>query len=86
MSKKLFNEGHFLELMDRLHVQSSMIETHLLKHPLTKKMKKVKKLIDKAHWNLLDAYQIVGQFDYNKNQKTNPIEKVIFGRSEKSKK
>lgn len=74
------NEGHYLELMDRLHVQNCMVETHLLNHPLTKKIKKVKKLLIKSSSLLSEAYQIVGAKDYEINQKNNAIEKVIFRR------
>lgn len=74
------NEGHYLELMDRLHVQNCMVETHLLNHPLTKKIKKVKKLLTKSSSLLSEAYQIVGAKDYEINQKNNAIEKVIFRR------
>ena len=81
--KNKINNGHYLELMDRLHVQSSMIEEHLVNHPLTKKIKKVKKLIDNASWTLIEAYQIVGQKSYEKEN--NPIEKVILRRHKKSK-
>jgi hypothetical protein len=71
MKKNKINQGHFLELMDRLHVQSCMIENHLIGHPLTKKIKKVKKLIDDAGWALAEAYQIIGQEsikNYEKNK------------------
>jgi hypothetical protein len=48
-----------------------MIENHLIGHPLTKKIKKVKKLIDDAGWALAEAYQIIGQEsikNYEKNK------------------
>ena len=40
--KNSINKGHYLELMDRLHVQTCMIDDHLVSHPLTKKIKKAK--------------------------------------------
>lgn len=79
MKKNKINEGHYLELMDRLHVQMCTIEDHLLGHPLTKKIKKVKKLIDNAGMSLSEAYQIVGNesyFNYEKNEN----KKIIFRR------
>lgn len=79
------NDGHYLELMDRLHVQTCMIEDHLVGHPLTKKIKKVKKLINDSQWALLEAYQIVGQKSYENEQRKKPIEKVILRRRKKSK-
>ena len=82
MNKKLtqINEGHYLELMDRLSVQSSMIETHLRKHPLSKKLKKVRRLINKAGDSLSDAYQLVGHELVKQEKNENAISKVIFGR------
>jgi hypothetical protein len=67
--KNKINDGHYLELMDRLHVQTCMIEDHLAGHPLTKKIKKVKKLIDSAGMSLAEAYQIVGNESYKKTKK-----------------
>lgn len=85
MKKNDINDGHYLELMDRLHVQTCMIDDHLVNHPLTKKIKKVKKLIDEAEWALLEAYQIVGQKSYENEERKNPIKKVVFGRRKSSK-
>jgi hypothetical protein len=67
--KNKINDGHYLELMDRLHVQTCMIEDHLANHPLTKKIKKAKKLIDSAGMSLAEAYQIVGRESYKKTKK-----------------
>ena len=67
--KNKINDGHYLELMDRLHVQTCMIEDHLVSHPLTKKIKKAKKLIDNAVMSLAEAYQIVGNKSYKKQKK-----------------
>ena len=67
--KNKINDGHYLELMDRLHVQTCMIEDHLAGHPLTKKIKKVKKFIDSAGMSLAEAYQIVGNESFKKTKK-----------------
>jgi hypothetical protein len=67
--KNKINDGHYLELMDRLHVQTCMIDDHLVSHPLTKKIKKAKKLIDNAVMSLAEAYQIVGNKSYKKQKK-----------------
>jgi hypothetical protein len=67
--KNKINDGHYLELMDRLHVQTCMIDEHLVSHPLTKKIKKVKKLINNALMSLAEAYQIVGSESYEKIKK-----------------
>lgn len=81
---KKINDGHYLELMDRLYVKLSEIEEHLMKHPLTPKIKKVKKLIDKAGMSLAEAYQIVGH-ESHKKQQNEAIKKVIFRRHKNSK-
>lgn len=78
------NDGHYLELMDRLYIQISSVEDHLRGHPLTKKIKKVKKLINKAGMSLAEAYQIVGHEWYLNDKKKNGIQKVIFGRHKDS--
>jgi len=67
--KNKINDGHYLELMDRLHVQTCMIDDHLVSHPLTKKIKKAKKLIDDAVMSLAEAYQIVGNKSFKKQKK-----------------
>ncbi len=67
--KNKINDGHYLELMDRLHVQTCMIDDHLVSHPLTKKIKKAKKLINNALMSLAEAYQIVGSETYKKIKK-----------------
>jgi hypothetical protein len=71
--KNKINDGHFLELMDRLHVQTCMIEDHLVNHPLTKKIKKARKLIDDAVMSLAEAYQIVGNESYKKQKRNEKI-------------
>lgn len=85
MKNNKINQGHYLELLDRLHVQSCMVEEHLFNHPLTKKNKKIKKLIDDAGWALVEAYQIVGEKMFRDEKNSSPIEKVILGRRKKPK-
>jgi len=87
------NDGHYLELTDRIYIFISNLEEHVLNHPLTKKEKKVKKLITEAGINLAQAYQIIGgkMFEiYEKNEKNEknecPIVQVISRRHKKSKK
>lgn len=81
---KKINDGHYLELMDRLYIEICTVEDHLLSHPLTKKNKKVKKLIDKAGMCLAEAYQIVGDESF-KNDEKNGIQKIILRRHKKTK-
>jgi S-adenosylhomocysteine hydrolase len=63
------NDGHYSELMDRLHVQTCIIDEHLVNHPLTKKIKKVKKHIDDAIMSLAEAYHVVGNESLTKKKK-----------------
>jgi len=54
------NDGHYLELMDRLHIVNCTIEDHILEHPLTTSLPEVEKLVEEAQIKLYEAYQIVG--------------------------
>lgn len=80
------NDGHYLELMDRLHVVMCTIDDHILSHPLTKKEKDIKFQVQYAMGQLWDAYQMVGQKEIEKNEESNPIQKVVFRRRKKSSK
>lgn len=55
------NDGHYLELMDRLHVIMCTLDEHCIKHPLVKKEKEVKFALEYALGQLWDAYQEVGR-------------------------
>lgn len=79
------NDGHYLELMDRLHVVMSTIDDHILSHPLTEGHKDIRFQIQYALGQLWDAYQLVGQKEIEKNDETDPIQKVILRRRKKSK-
>lgn len=57
------NKGHYLELMDRLHVQCCNIEDHLYNHPLANEQHEVQILIGEAIQKLGEAYQMVGELD-----------------------
>jgi hypothetical protein len=78
------NDGHYLELLDRLHVIMCNIEEHCIKHPVSKKNKDIRFQLEYALGQLWDAYQQVGDLEDDKNK--NPIEKVILRRHKKSKK
>jgi hypothetical protein len=68
MKKVKINSGHYLELMDRLHVAMSTINDHILEHPLTEQESDIQSLVEDAISNLWDAYQLVGGLDNeNKN-------------------
>jgi len=58
--KNIINKGHYLELMDRLHVAMSMIDEHILTHPLTQNNTDIEKNVSKAIHKLWNAYQLVG--------------------------
>ena len=83
---KKINDGHYLELMDRLYIQCDSIEEYLYKHPLTKRLKKVEKLISTAGMCLAEAYQLVGEHTHKIEQKKHGIQKVIFRRRKDTKK
>ena len=78
------NDGHYLELLDRLHVIMCNVEEHCIKHPISKKNKDIRFQLEYALGQLWDAYQQVGDLEDDKNK--NPIEKVILRRQKKSKK
>jgi hypothetical protein len=78
------NDGHYLELLDRLHVIMCNVEEHCIKHPISKKNKDIRFQLEYALGQLWDAYQQVGDLEDDKNK--NPIEKVILRRHKKSKK
>lgn len=54
------NDGHYHEVMDRLHVVNCTIEDHIITHPLTDSLPEVKKLVEEAQSKLWKAYQLVG--------------------------
>lgn len=68
MPKQKLNPGHYLELMDRLHVTMCNIDDHILKHPVTKSDARIKSLIVKTLEELWDAYQITGELDHESNE------------------
>jgi hypothetical protein len=57
------NPGHYLELMDRLHVAMSMINDHILEHPLTEQTADIKQHVEDAISDLWKAYQLVGNLE-----------------------
>ena len=58
--KNSINKGHYLELMDRLHIVMMNIQDHLIDHPLAENERDVRKKIEKAQHKLWEAYQLVG--------------------------
>lgn len=66
-SENPINPGHYLELMDRLAVQTDVLHDHIYEHPLTEVLPEVKAKIEVALTNLYEAYQIVGSLDSDIN-------------------
>ena len=64
------NDGHYLEMMDRLHIQMEVLSDHLVDHPIAEKHKEVKRLIIKAMVTLVQAYQITGGLAHDNIKKT----------------
>ena len=58
--KNSINAGHYLELMDRIHIVCCTIDDHILNHPLSENEKDIQNKIDLALELLLEAYQMVG--------------------------
>ncbi len=58
--KNSINDGHYLELMDRLHIVMCTLNDHCLEHPLSQSDKEIKFQIEYAIGQIWDAYQIVG--------------------------
>jgi hypothetical protein len=60
------NQGHYLELMDRLHVVMCTIDNHCIQHPLAKTERSIRNLLYSTIDNLYDAYQEVGKLEYER--------------------
>lgn len=69
--KNLINKGHYLELMDRIHVLCCTLDEHILNHPLSENEPDIQNKLDKALELLLEAYQIVGNKEYSYEEENN---------------
>jgi len=58
--KNIINKGHYLELMDRIHIVMCNLNDHILNHPLTENEPEITTKIEEAFSSLWDAYQLVG--------------------------
>jgi len=58
--KNSINKGHYLELMDRIHIVMCNLNDHILHHPLTENEIEITKKVEEAFSNLWEAYQLVG--------------------------
>jgi hypothetical protein len=55
------NDGHYLELMDRLHVIMCNLNDHCVKHPLAQSDDEIRFKIEYALGQVWDVYQLVGK-------------------------
>lgn len=58
--KNSINPGHYLELMDRLHIIASNLDEFCLQHPLAENEPDITKIIESAIDKIYEAYQLVG--------------------------
>jgi hypothetical protein len=58
MSQEI-NEGHYLEVMDRLSIIIANLNDYVLSHPLVQSHPQLLEFVDQALENLADAYQLV---------------------------
>ncbi len=70
--KNEINKGHYLELMDRLHIVMMNIDYFIVSHPLTENEPEIMEKVEKAFTELWDAYQLVGnkEEDYENENNT----------------
>ena len=57
------NDGHYLELMDRLHVIMCTLNDHCVEHPLCETDNELKLQLEYAVGRLFDTYQYVGNME-----------------------
>ena len=69
--KNLINKGHYLELMDRIHIVACMIDDHILNHPLSENEPEIQNRLDEALSLLLETYQIVGNKEDSYEEENN---------------
>ena len=69
--KNSINQGHYLELMDRIHVLCCTLDEHILNHPLSENEPDIQNKLDSALGLLLEAYQIVGNKEISYEEENN---------------
>ncbi len=57
------NDGHIIELVDRVYLTANFIESTILEHGLTDAVPAFKEKAKKAQSLLLELYQDVAEFD-----------------------
>jgi len=58
--KKMLDEFHYHEALDRAHIICENIDDHLLQHPVCKLDKEISIKVEEALNTLYEAYQIIG--------------------------
>lgn len=69
--KNSINKGHYLELMDRIHILCCTLDEHILNHPLAENEPDIQTKLDDALMILLDVYQMVGNKEDNYEDENN---------------
>ena len=69
--KNSINKGHYLELMDRIHIVCCTIDDHILNHPLSENESDIQAKLDSALELLLEAYQMVGNKEISYEEENN---------------
>ena len=59
-NKPELDDLHYHEALDRLHVVISMIDDHLIQHPVFKLETEERRLIEDAQLKMAEAYQRIG--------------------------
>ena len=54
------NDGHYLELLDRVHIISCNVNDHCINHALTQNDNDIKESLEKILDDLEELYQIIG--------------------------
>lgn len=71
MKSNKINSGHYLELMDRIHILCCTLDEHILNHPLAENEPDIQNKLDEALMILLDVYQMVGTKESNYENENN---------------
>lgn len=66
-SNEEINDGHYLELMDRIHILSCQLDDHILNHPISRANRDVEYHLSIALDNLLIAYSTIGYIEDENN-------------------
>lgn len=59
-NKPEINDGHYHELLDRTHMVCSIIDEHLIKHPLGTADEEINFKLEYVLGQLYDTYQLIG--------------------------